>query len=310
MKKMLNNFRIFLSRIFNFLYYRTKIIIFRRISNALVKGLEVNVDDVIIILTSISDFYYQAKPFYEKEIFNIIINDLYSNEDKEIVFIDVGANIGRYSLFLAKRFPKLKVIAIEPDPDAYSALAKGVKVNGLANVIAMNIAISDVNGVITLFKKYDASLSSIVDSTNTIKTIKVTTKRLDDVVGGLGLGCVDWVKIDVEGAELHVLRGFRNGIARFRPRIIIEVKEFNRESVFNFFREFNYECKRIPEDKSSEYYICEPKELVSIIIPTLNEKEKYRGVRTRGVEGAGREAVGFAKKYAWENVAKNETHYN
>jgi len=52
------------------------------------------------------------------------------------------------------------------------------------------------------------------------------------------------------------------------------------------------------------------KELVSIIIPTLNEKEKYRGVRTRGVEGAGREAVGFAKKYAWENVAKNETHYN
>jgi hypothetical protein len=51
------------------------------------------------------------------------------------------------------------------------------------------------------------------------------------------------------------------------------------------------------------------KELVSIIISTLNEK-KYRGVRTRGVEGAGREAVGFAKKYAWENVAKNETHYN
>jgi len=260
MKKMLNNFRIFLSRIFNFLYHRTKIIIFRRISNALVKGLEVNVDDVIIILTSISDLHYQAKPFYEKEIFNVIINDLYNNEDKEIVFIDVGANIGRYSLFLAKRFPKLKVIAIEPDPDAYSALAKGVKVNGLANVIAMNIAISDVNGVTTLFKKYDASLSSIVDSTNTIKTIKVTAKRLDDVVEGLGLGCVDWVKIDVEGAELHVLRDFRSGIARFRPRVIIEVKEFNREGVFNFFREVNYECKRIPKDKSGEYYICEPKE--------------------------------------------------
>jgi FkbM family methyltransferase len=259
MKKMLNNFRIFLSRIFNFLYYRTKIIIFRRISNVLVKGLEVNVDDVIIILTSISDLYYQAKPFYEKEIFNIIINDLYSNEDKEIVFIDVGANIGRYSLFLAKKFPKLKVIAIEPDPDAYSALTKGVKVNGLANVIAMNIAISDVNGVTTLFKKYDASLSSIVDSTNTIKTTKVTTKRLDDVVKELGLGRVDWVKIDVEGAELHVLRGFRGGIARFRPKIIIEVKEFNREGVLNFFRELNYECKHIPEDELGEYFICIPK---------------------------------------------------
>ena len=259
MKKMLNNFRMILSRIFNFFYHRTKIIIFRRISNALVKGLEVNVDDVIIILTTISDLHYQAKPFYEKEMFNIIINDLYSNEDKEIVFIDVGANIGRYSLFLAKRFPKLKVIAIEPDPDAYSALAKGVKVNGLTNVIAVNIAVSDINGFTTLFKKYDASLSSIIDSTNTIKTIKVTTKRLDDVVGGLGLGRVDWVKIDVEGAELHVLRGFRSGIARFKPRVIIEVKGFNREGVFSFFREVNYECKHIPEDESREYYVCVPK---------------------------------------------------
>jgi hypothetical protein len=52
------------------------------------------------------------------------------------------------------------------------------------------------------------------------------------------------------------------------------------------------------------------KELVSIIIPTLNEKEKYRGVKTRGVEGISRKAVRFSKKYAWENVAKNRTHYN
>lgn len=56
-----------------------------------------------------------------------------------------------------------------------------------------------------------------------------------------------------------MLRGFRNGIARFRPRAIIEVKEFNREGVFSFFREVNYECKHIPEDESGEYFICVPK---------------------------------------------------
>jgi hypothetical protein len=87
----------------------------------------------------------------------------------------------------------------------------------------------------------------------------VEARPLDVVVGGLGLGRVDWVKVDVEGAELHVLRGFRSGIARFRPKIIIEVKGFNREGVFSFFREVNYECKHIPEDESSEYYVCVPK---------------------------------------------------
>jgi len=43
-------------------------------------------------------------------------------------------------------------------------------------------------------------------------------------------------------------------------RVIIEVKESNREGVFNFFREVNYECKHIPEDESGKYYICTPKE--------------------------------------------------
>jgi FkbM family methyltransferase len=49
------------------------------------------------------------------------------------------------------------------------------------------------------------------------------------VVDELGIKDVDWVKIDVEGAEPHVLRGFKNSIVKFKPKIIIEIKEFKQE---------------------------------------------------------------------------------
>jgi FkbM family methyltransferase len=179
------------------------------------------------------------------------------------VFIDVGAHVGKYALKVAKANPASLVIAIEPGKLQFNALIDGIRKNNLKNVIPLNIAAWDSAARLKLRVYSAIDTSTVVDEFDCfgrlIRIENVEARPLDDVVKELGLGRVDWVKIDVEGAELHVLRGFRNGIARFRPRVIIEVKEFNREGVFNFFREVNYECKRIPEDKSGEYYICEPK---------------------------------------------------
>jgi len=179
------------------------------------------------------------------------------------IFIDVGAHVGKYALKVAKANPASLVIAIEPGKLQFNALIDGIRKNNLKNVIPLNIAAWDSAARLKLRVYSAIDTSTVVDEFDGFGRLicieNVEARPLDDVVKELGLGCVDWVKIDVEGAELHVLRGFRSGIARFRPRVIIEVKEFNREGVFNFFREVNYECKRIPEDKSGEYYICEPK---------------------------------------------------
>jgi hypothetical protein len=108
--KLGKHIRIFLARLFNFLYYRTKIKVFRVISNKLVKLIPVEIDGVIFYATSISDFYEQLRIDFEKQSFEYIINSLHNclrNVDKQrkwCVFIDVGANIGRYSLYLAKSF--------------------------------------------------------------------------------------------------------------------------------------------------------------------------------------------------------------
>jgi FkbM family methyltransferase len=148
---------------------------------------------------------------------------------------------------------------VEPDPEAYSALVKGIKINDLNNVIALNVAASDVDGFVTLFRKRSPSISSIVDKTHVIETIRVRARRLDNIIQELNVNSVDIVKIDVEGAELHVLRGFKDSIVKFKPMIIIEVKEFNRREAFKFFEEVNYTCHHIPEDESGEYFICTPR---------------------------------------------------
>jgi FkbM family methyltransferase len=188
--------------------------------------------------------------------------DRYLDVKDDQVFIDVGAHVGKYALRIAKRNPRSMVIAIEPGHMQFSALIEGIKENKLNNVIPLNIAAWDSATRIKLMIYSATGTSSVMNMPgggHLIRVENVDAKPLDDVVDELDIKHVDWVKIDVEGAELHVLRGFRNGIIKFKPRVVIEIKEFNRREVFKFFEEVNYTCHHIPEDESGEYFICVPK---------------------------------------------------
>lgn len=210
-------------------------------------------------MTNISDLDEQIRSDYEKPVFDYLIQYLRSVEHQRgtVVFIDVGANIGRYSIYLAKKFPKLLAIAIEPDPDAYLALIKGVKANNIDNVIVLNIAAYDTDGFITLFRKRATTISSIVDKTDVFEVIKVRARSLDSLIKELGINHIDIVKIDVEGAEFYVLQGFRDGIVRFKPKVIIEVRKDNKKRILEFFMDVGYKCKSIIEGKDIEYLLCE-----------------------------------------------------
>jgi FkbM family methyltransferase len=240
--------------------------VFRVISNKLVKLIPVEIDGVIFYATSISDFYEQLRIDFEKQSFEYIINSLHNclcNVDKWrkwCFFIDVGANIGRYSLYLAKKFPNTLVIAIEPDPEAYLALIKGVQANSLNNVIALNLAAYNSNGYVVLSRKRSSTISSIVNRTNTFEMVKVRAMRIDDLVKKLNMNSIDIVKIDVEGAELYVLQGFEESIKKFKPRIIIEVTKRNKEDVIKFFTKVGYNCKSIIKNLATEYFACQAHE--------------------------------------------------
>jgi FkbM family methyltransferase len=144
-------------------------------------------------------------------------------------------------------------------------LTEGIRKNKIKNIIPLNIAAFSTSTKLKLFVLEVHGCSTLIDdqtkylSKRIIRIDEVDARPLDDIVEKVGLKRIDWVKIDVEGAELHVLRGFRNGIIKFKPRVIIEIKEFNRREVFKFFEEVNYTCHHIPEDESGEYFICVPK---------------------------------------------------
>ncbi|HXZ67153.1 MAG TPA: FkbM family methyltransferase [Alphaproteobacteria bacterium] len=137
--------------------------------------------------------------------------------------IDIGANKGVWTLYLARH--SKHVYAFEPNPKIYRWLARYVR---LPNVTTSNIALSDTEGRAELrvpkkargFSNQHASLSPDNVTAN-FAAVEVETKPLD----AFDLGDIGFIKIDVEGHELAVLRGGRNTIERSKPTLIIEMEE-------------------------------------------------------------------------------------
>jgi FkbM family methyltransferase len=177
------------------------------------------------------------------------------------IFVDVGAHIGKYALKIAKENPKSIVIAIEPARDTFYALLESIRRNRLKNIIALNIAAWDTDTKVKIFVTEAHESSSaflhLAENAGVIRIDEVDARRLDDIVERLKLSKIDWVKIDVEGTELRVLYGFIKSMLKFKPKIIIEIKEFNRNKALMMLKSIGYKCQQISEDPSHQYFICE-----------------------------------------------------
>jgi FkbM family methyltransferase len=140
-------------------------------------------------------------------------------------FVDVGANIGVYSLFVgAHAGPNARVLAIEPQPDIFDRLTYNIRLNPFGTVKAVNCAVADKAGDLTLFldpRNSGESSVKIVGSAQA-RTIKVPAISLLDLLRDEGFERVDAVKLDVEGAEDIILEPFlRDAPEPLRPRLVI-----------------------------------------------------------------------------------------
>ena len=123
-------------------------------------------------------------------------------------FVDVGANIGSYSL-IASEACNAKVVSIEPHPRTFEALLANIRRNGRQNVTCLNLAISRQESVLELTDYDESSINRIVSSREAPgRTMRVQAKPFHAVCNELGIA-PDFIKIDVEGHEREVLDGFR-----------------------------------------------------------------------------------------------------
>jgi FkbM family methyltransferase len=130
------------------------------------------------------------------------------------LFVDVGANIGVYTLWAAES--GARVIAIEPDRDAFGALQENLALNDY-EVTPMPLALSDRPGELRLTRAADSSLNHLVFDDGPALTQTVAVDTLDNV---LGERTADGVKIDVEGSERLVLEGSQRCLAAHRVRML------------------------------------------------------------------------------------------
>jgi FkbM family methyltransferase len=169
--------------------------------------------------------------------------------------LDIGADIGYYTLLFAKLVgSKGRVFSFEPIPKAKWYLDKNIEMNGLNNVRAFNFALFDKAGIACLEDPFTQSKINPSKKTLSENDIQVEMKVFDEWKLKEEIDQIDWVKLDVEGAELNVLRGMKSALQSYHPGILIEVHPqqlesfgFSSSAVIEFLSEFGYQIE--PVDK-------------------------------------------------------------
>lgn len=151
---------------------------------------------------------------------------------KKGVFIDVGTHIGRFTIQIARQLKdKGEVIAFEPDNLNYEILLKNISLNKLMNVLPYNMAVSNKIGLAKfhILEEGSGGNSIVKDPKHTKGFELVKTTTIDEIVKNLKLKRIDTMKIDVEDAEIQVLKGAKESIKNFKPKIIFE--SYGKEKV-------------------------------------------------------------------------------
>jgi FkbM family methyltransferase len=203
---------------------------------------------------------------WEPETWRVVEQHLQSGT----TFVDVGAHIGYYSLKAAWRAgSKGHVIAIEPNPDTVRKLQDNIRASGASNITVVPVACADSEATLDFFSSWpnntgESSLyrARASQEGNSIIPVRVRARPLDAILKDLGISRVDVVKIDVEGAELLVLKGAQETLARYHPILIVELwgdlpKEMgaNSAEITEFLRSHGYVARHADLDSENTEFV-------------------------------------------------------
>lgn len=183
-------------------------------------------------------------PYYEINVSRLLA----LNEGE--VLVDIGAHIGRYTIQAGKMVGKEGlVVAVEPECNNFAVLLRNIQQNKLDNVVPLSFAAWNKQRKLKLYISEKSGWYKLEGTEG--KFIEVEGKKVDDVIKMLELQRVDWIKVDVEGAEFEVIEGTSNTIKKFYPKMIIEIT--NKKTI-QLMEDLGYSCIQIPPLISNNYY--------------------------------------------------------
>ncbi len=194
--------------------------------------------------------------FFHKDIETELFAFLRNNLKKGMTIIDIGANIGVYSLFFGKYTGSSgQVFSFEASPETFQQLKWNIELNNAANIQPFNFALSNKKEMMTLFSHaYNDGENSLIknkDNNSGIPTQAITFDELwfNDINKKDAIKIIDLIKIDIEGWELYALEGMTRLIEKYSPSIMMEFNGYkykaSSQASFNFLRSLDYKCCRV-----------------------------------------------------------------
>ena len=216
---------------------------------------------------SVPKYGYKAYyPINKNDLINITIREdeiieLFTPKEGDVV-IDIGAHIGRYTIISSKRVgANGKVVAIEAHPGNFEMLKSNIKLNQLTNVIPLNYAAYSKETKINLYLPEVESGYTIYNTimSNRARTedkfVEVSANTLDYLLQLKGITDVNWIKIDVEGAEFEVLKGASNVLSKSKDiALLIEVHGLdNHIPILEFVSSYNFKIEFEKSNKTGDW---------------------------------------------------------
>jgi FkbM family methyltransferase len=192
---------------------------------------------------------------YEKKECGFIL-DLVGEND---VVFDIGANHGWYSLNIAKMYPRTKIYAFEPIKKTFDIMTENIRLNNFYNIYTFNIGIGKENSVLEFNYNKDmsgaTSMVNLLDRDN-VEKITCSVCTLDSFVSDQNISRVEFIKCDIEGAELFALQGGKDVLKRYRPKLFIEMLRkwsakfnYHPNDIISFMGDLGYRCFEIQNAK-------------------------------------------------------------
>ncbi len=138
------------------------------------------------------------------------------------VCLDIGADKGYFSILMATAMNNSgKVFAFEPMDSTYKTLEKNIRINGLETLVTTKkIALFSENKIVNM----DPSSYSLLNEKEG-NSISMKCQKFDDMLDNLEISRIDFIKIDIEGAEIDCLIGMEESIKKYHPKLLIEVHQ-------------------------------------------------------------------------------------